>query len=477
MSSPIPALASPTSPTPSGLSIALAKAGKASPAIQSSSSSSASSSPAPTPTPASPVAAPAAAPAVASAVVAPQPAQTPKGAKKPVSYAKANRDFDRPQVGATPYLKIKKGDVLTILKKAERGWWLAMFNGKTGYVPQVCVDEVPDQEESSAQPSPPKPQPVAGGSSSTPTQSSSSSTLSGSTISSSPVKPIVVSLSNSGPRPVQNNFQLSIPVSGSGLESPIPGPPSGPEPSSPIPPPPAATSSSSSSVSSPIPPPSNVQSPFSTLADEGFDRKEAGGRRGRLSEVGESGAPAMSAHHASAPVSAAPLPSSPTVAPVDDHLPSENNSKDSSPLPSESPLQAFSPTPVVAPLALPAQQHQAQQQAKPAPSSFYDSKKSKSVMVSKPNQVYTQQYTQQLFQQDSKDATELGDDDAVDRFRIEKLVKLELGPQGLRYRVLYRGVDGRAYVGWKPSTYFTQHCASALAAFAEFASTHPTGFH
>jgi len=101
---------------------------------------------------------------------------------------------------------------------------------------------------------------------------------------------------------------------------------------------------------------------------------------------------------------------------------------------------------------------------------------SKSVMIGKATHAYLPPQNQ-LFMQDSKDATELQDEESVEHLRVEKLVKLELGPHGLRYRVLYRGVDGRAYVGWKSSTYFTQHCASALAAFAEFAAMHPTGFH
>jgi len=66
----------------------------------------------------------------------------------------------------------------------------------------------------------------------------------------------------------------------------------------------------------------------------------------------------------------------------------------------------------------------------------------------------------------------------VTQFQVVNIEKLELGKDGLRYRVLYQDSNNRRYWGWKPVSYFTQHCASALAAFASFAAQHSnTMFH
>lgn len=47
-------------------------------------------------------------------------------------------------------LNLEKGDIVTIYKKKEEGWWFGSLNGKKGHFPAAYVEELPSNAGNAA---------------------------------------------------------------------------------------------------------------------------------------------------------------------------------------------------------------------------------------------------------------------------------------------------------------------------------------
>jgi len=64
--------------------------------------------------------------------------------KKPVERAKVTFDYEPEN---DDELKLTVGDILTVIKKEEEGWWEGDLNGKTGMFPSNFVEVLTNAEE------------------------------------------------------------------------------------------------------------------------------------------------------------------------------------------------------------------------------------------------------------------------------------------------------------------------------------------
>ena len=65
-------------------------------------------------------------------------------AKNQIERAKVTFDYEPENPDE---LKLTVGDILTVIKKEEEGWWEGDLNGKTGMFPSNFVEVLPNAEE------------------------------------------------------------------------------------------------------------------------------------------------------------------------------------------------------------------------------------------------------------------------------------------------------------------------------------------